>query len=66
MRIPGVHKNEVPALVREILRRVQHNLRGSARVGHCDVAELRLKVPANVKRPELVDRIVKDLTEALR
>ena len=66
LRVPGVRGDEAPALVREILRRVQENLRGSGRTGHHHIGQLKVKVPADVKRTELIDAIAKELTEALR
>lgn len=65
LRIPGVRRDEAPALVEEVLRRVQRNLRGRSRRGDCRVAELKLRVPANVKRADLVNAIVRELTQAL-
>jgi hypothetical protein len=66
MRVPGVRKEDAPALVEEVLRRVQDNLRGSGRIGHYHVAQLKVKVAADAKRDDLVDAIAKELTEALR
>lgn len=66
MRVPGVRKEDAPALVEEVLRRVQDNLRGSGRIGHYRVAQLKVKVPANARRADLVDAIAKQLTEALQ
>lgn len=66
LRVPGVHREDAPALVEEVMRRVQQNLRGSGRVGHHRVVELRVRVPSGSRRSELVDAIAKELTEALR
>lgn len=66
LRVPGVRKEDAPALVEEVLRRVQNNLRGSGRIGHYHVAQLKVKVPAGARRPDLIDAIARELTEALR
>jgi hypothetical protein len=66
MRVPGVRKDDAPALVEEVLRRVQDNLRGSGRIGHYHVAQVKVKVPASAGRADLIDAIAKQLTEALR
>ena len=66
LRIPGVREEEVPSLVEEIMRRVQENLRGSGRVGHYHAAELKVRVPANAKRSDLIGAIANQLTERLR
>jgi hypothetical protein len=66
LRLPGVRREDAPGIVEEVLHRVQDSLRGSGRVGHYHVAQLKVKVPANAKRAELVNAIAKELTEALR
>ncbi|TMQ06593.1 MAG: hypothetical protein E6J90_29440 [Deltaproteobacteria bacterium] len=66
MRVPGVRKEDAPGLVEEVLRRVHANLRGSGRIGHYHVAQLKVKVPASARRTDLIDAIAKQLTEALQ
>ena len=66
LRVPGLRRDDAPAFVEEVLRRVQENLRGSGRVGHYRVARLTVKVPVRATRAALIDAIAKELTEALR
>jgi len=66
LRVPGVRRDDAPALVEDVLRRVQDNLRGSRQVGRVHLAELKVRVPVGARRDQLVDAIAASLTEALR
>lgn len=66
LRVPGVRRDDAPALVEDVLRRVQQNLRGSGVIGRAHLAHLQVKVPAGARRDQLVDAIAGALTEALR
>lgn len=65
MRLPGVSRAEAPALVEEVLRKVQDRLRGTGRVGRIHLAELRVRLPAGAHRDELTDRIAERIAEVV-
>lgn len=66
LRVPGVRPEDAPRLVEDVMRRVQRALAGGGRTGSLHLAELRVRVPANVTRDELAGRIADQLVEALR
>jgi hypothetical protein len=66
LRLPGVTKADAPALAEDILRAAQERLRGSGRVGRLHLAELRVELPAGLRRDELIRRVADRITEVLR
>ena len=66
LRIPGVAREDVPALVDDVLRQLQDRLRGSTRAGDLHVAELTVRVPSSGGRSALIAALVDGLEGALR
>jgi hypothetical protein len=66
LRMPGVTKEETPALVEDVLRRVQDRLRGSKRRGDIRLAQLAVELPSAGGRQALIDALVDALEGALR
>ena len=66
LRVPWVAPEDVPALVDDVLRRVQDRLRGSKRCGDVHLAELSVRVPAGSGRDALIGALADAIEGALR
>jgi hypothetical protein len=65
VRIPGIAPGDVPALIDDVLRRVQDRLHGTGRCGELGLAELRVTVPPG-GREALIDALVEGIAGVMR
>jgi hypothetical protein len=66
LRVPGVDRADVPAIVDEVLRRVSQRLRGTHRVGRVHQASVTVPVAAGASRGELIEALAARIEEVLR
>jgi len=66
LRLPGISAADAPRVARAIAARVADRLRGTGKVGRIHVAELRLQLPAGLRRDELIDRVAARIAEVAR
>lgn len=66
LRLPGVAPADAPRLAEDIVAAAAERLRGSGRVGRVHLAQVRVKVPANLGRDELVRRVADQIVEVVR
>ena len=64
--LPDMDTADVPALVDDVLRRVQDRLRGRQRGGHVALATLTIDLPASAGREDLIEAVADRLVEAMR
>jgi len=66
LRVPGVDAAAAPALVEEVLRRVHDRLRATHRIGRIDLAELRVTLPSDLGRDDLVELLAARIAEVMQ
>ena len=65
LRLPGIGRDEAPALARAIARRVQERLRGSGRVGRIELARITVTVRPGLSPDRLADELADQVLEVL-